>query len=109
MMNATSRAKARSPRFLCKLSDLGRPGVPEHYITFHSILRHLLPVLMDLEHTGRDIKWQYLVLFFYRVSELDIRQSQQPLAWGVAMAATLLFSFPIYVLCLPVNICLLAV
>lgn len=60
-----SWAKAHSPRCLCKLSDLSRPGISEHYITFHSILRHLLPVLMGLECTGRDIKWQYLVLFFF--------------------------------------------
>lgn len=65
MMNTTSWAKAHSPRFLCKLSDLSRRGISEHYITFHSILRHLLPVLMGLECTGRDIKWQYLVLFFF--------------------------------------------
>lgn len=84
-MSTTSWAKARSPRFLCKLSNLGRPGVPGHYITFYSILRHLLPVVMDLECTGRDIKWQYLVVFFFSVEAVSWILGNLSIHWHGAL------------------------
>lgn len=89
MMNVTSWAKSPSPGFLCKLSDLGSPCVSEHYVPFHSTLKYLFPILMNQEWTRKHIKWEDMVLF-QRGSELNIRKPQQPRAWGVAMAATLL-------------------
>ena len=105
MVNATSWAKAHSPRFLCKLSDLGRPGVSEHYITFHSILRHLLPVLMDLKCTGRDIKWQYLVLFFFFIEVVSWILGNPNSHWhGVLLWLQHFFSLFHFMYCVSLSI-----